>query len=194
MEGGLILWRRLDTPGHDACSLERVRNGWRLAGTAVFREGDVVARLNYTITSDGEWRTQEGEVVGWLGAEQVRFGARRTARGVWTLNGVVVAGLTDCMDLDLGFTPATNTFQIRRVGLAEGQSADVPVAWLDVRAGSLRRLHQRYERRQATTYWYVAQRFDYAALLEVNAVGLILVYPGLWEAESSDARSRPTGG
>src|SRR5207244_2474062 len=38
MEVAAILWRRLDTPGHDACRLERSDAGWELDGTAVFRE------------------------------------------------------------------------------------------------------------------------------------------------------------
>jgi hypothetical protein len=87
------------------------------------------------------------------------------------------------LDLDLGFTPATNLQQLRRLALAEGQAAEAPVAWLDVLAGSLETVAQRYERRSATTYWYSAPRFDYQALLEVDAAGFIRLYPGLWEAE-----------
>ncbi len=93
-------------------------------------------------------------------------------------------GWTRCLDLDLGFTPATNALQIRRVALAEGQAADVPVAWLDVSAGTLELLQQRYERRAGATYWYEAPRFSYAALLEVTAAGFVRLYPGLWEMET----------
>jgi hypothetical protein len=68
------------------------------------------------------------------------------------------------------------------VELEIGQAADVPVAWLDATAGTLDVLHQRYQRRAADLYWYEAPRFDYAALLEVNAAGFVKKYPGLWEA------------
>jgi uncharacterized protein len=64
-----------------------------------------------------------------------------------------------------------------------GQAADVPVAWLDVAAGTLEVLPQRYERRSEAAYWYEAPRFDYAALLEVSPAGFIQRYPGLWEAD-----------
>jgi hypothetical protein len=30
------LWRRLDTPGHDAAHVSRTDDGWRLDGAAVF--------------------------------------------------------------------------------------------------------------------------------------------------------------
>ena len=178
-----MLWRRLDAPGHDACRLHQSDAGCHLDGTAVFRHEGDAARLSYRVTCDQSWRTQHGEVRGWLGAEPVDFSVARTAEGVWTLNGTRVPGLQSYVDLDLGFTPATNLFQLRRIGLAEGHAADVPVAWLDVVAGTLTVLPQRYERRTATTYWYEAPSVDYTGLLEVTPAGFIRKYPGLWETE-----------
>lgn len=179
-----ILWRRLDTPGHDACRLSRSDAGWQLDGTAVFRESDAPALLAYTLACDSAWRTQRGRVHGWLGERAVELTVERTADGMWTLDGAVVPGLERCVDLDFGFTPATNLPQLRRVGLAPGQSADVPVAWLDVSAGTLDILPQRYERRTQEMYWYEAPSVGYADMLEVGPTGFIRLYPGLWKAES----------
>ena len=179
-----ILWRRLDSPGHDACRLEEKRPGWHLGGTAVFGQEGLPALLDYSLTCDHSWRTQHGHVRGWIGLQPVEFRISRTAEGAWTVNDAVVAGLNECVDLDLGFTPATNLFQLRRLALSVGQTAEVPVAWLDVAAGTLDVLSQRYERRTEATYWYEAPRFDYAALLEVDSVGLVRRYPGLWELEA----------
>ena len=120
------------------------------------------------MTCDLAWCTQRGRVRGWLGMQSVEFTVVRTAQGVWTLNGAVVPGLERYVDLDLGFTPATNLSQLRRVALAEGQAADVPVAWLDVSAGTLMVLPQRYERRTEVTYWYESPSANYADLLEVT--------------------------
>ena len=107
----------------------------------------------------------------------------RSLNGIWMLNGQVVPGMQECVDLDLGFTPATNLSQLRRLALPVGQSADVPVAWLDAPLGSLEVLRQRYEHRTAEAYWYTVPRFGYAALLRVSASGFVQLYPGLWEAE-----------
>lgn len=178
-----ILWRRLDTPGHDACRLERCDDGWRIEGAAVFRHEARVAQIAYAVTCDLSWRTLRGHARGWIGARSIEIDVERTVAGVWTLNGADVAGLADCVDLDFGFTPATNLLQLRRLAPAEGDAVDAPVAWLDVSAGTLEPLLQRYERRSDATYWYEAPRFDYAALLEVTATGFVRRYPGLWEAE-----------
>jgi len=88
------------------------------------------------------------------------------------------------MDLDFGFTPSTNLLQLRRLALANGQRADAPAAWLDVSNGTLDVLVQRYERRSETTYWYEAPRFSYAEMLDVDSVGFVRRYPGLWEVEA----------
>ncbi len=178
-----ILWRRLDTPGHDACRLERKDTGWRLEGTAVFRHESGPAWLTYHVVCDCAWHAQQGHVLGWLGADALEFRIVRTSTGVWTLNGAVVAAVGNCVDLDFGFTPATNLPQLRRLALEVGQAADAPAAWLDV-AGALTLLPQRYERRTEATYWYEAPSVAYAALLEVAPTGFIRRYPGLWEAES----------
>jgi hypothetical protein len=151
-----ILWRRLDTPGHDACRLDRRAAGWRLEGTAVFRHEGVPARLAYYVVCDLAWRTRQGYVQGWLGADSIEWSAARTNAGVWTLNGAIVPNLENCLDLDFGFTPATNLLQIRRLALDEGQVADAPAAWLNVPAGpagTLELLPQRYERRSEAAYW-----------------------------------------
>jgi hypothetical protein len=176
-----MLWRRLDAPGHDACRLEEDEAGWRLDGTAVFRESGAPTLLSYSLTCDREWCTRHARIHGWLGARPIEFAIERSVSGAWTVNGIVVPGLEGCVDLDLGFTPATNLPQLRRLGLAPGQSADAPVAWLDVSSGSLSVLPQRYQRRSEMLYWYEAPTVGYADLLEVAPTGFIHSYPGLWE-------------
>lgn len=178
-----VLWRRLDTPGHDACHVEGMANGWRLEGTAVFQSDGLPARLTYHVECDLAWRTRHGRIHGWLGEQSIDLAMARTAAGAWTRNGVVVPGLEGCVDLDFGFTPATNLLQLRRLALAEGQASEAAAAWIDVPAGALEVLPQRYERRTETTYWYEAPTVPYAALLEVAPTGFIRRYPGLWEME-----------
>jgi uncharacterized protein len=178
-----IVWRRIDAPGHDACRVDAVDDGWRVHGTAVSCFDRMPTRLDYEVTCDGRWRTRGGAVRGWVGAEQITSTIERTRDGRWRQNGDFVVGLEACVDLDFGFTPATNLVQLRREALAVGAAADVPVAWLDVSAGTLSRLDQHYRRVAEDAYAYEAARFDYRAVLEVDACGFVRRYPGLWEAE-----------
>jgi hypothetical protein len=85
------------------------------------------------------------------------------------------------VDLDFGFTPATNLLALRRLALAMGESANVRSAWLNVASGALEPLDQRYQRRTETAYWYESPHFGYAAELDVLPSGFIRRYPGLWQ-------------
>lgn len=179
-----ILWRRLDTPGHDGCRLEQHDKGWRLEGAATFHHERVPAALAYHVVCDATWSTQNGRVTGWLGDQTIDLAVERTPDGVWTLNGAALPALDDCVDLDLGFTPATNLLPIRRLALAAGEAADAPAAWLDLATRTLDRLPQRYERRGSTDYWYEASSVGYAALLEFTSAGFVRRYPDLWVEEA----------
>ena len=181
-ETASALWQRLDSPGHDAAWLERSPDGWVLQGTAVFRRGDAPACLAYEVVCDPSWVTIRGSVRGRLGDDRVAHELTRNASG-WAVDGEPVAGLGDLVDLDFGFTPATNLLQLRRVGLAIGEAVDVTVAWFEGESASkaLVRLPQRYERRSEDTYWYESPTTDYTGELVVGADGFARRYPGLWE-------------
>jgi hypothetical protein len=177
-----MLWRRVDTPGHDACHLQRTGAGWRLQGAAVFRHADGPANLAYCVQCDEGWRTTSGRVWGALGARLVDYRVARQG-DLWTLNDVDMAGLGHLRDLDLSFTPATNLQQLRRVSIGEREIVRLPVAWLDIDAGALSELPQIYTRRTATTFWYQAPSVGYEGLLQLAPNGFVRSYPNLWEAE-----------
>ncbi|WP_142849296.1 putative glycolipid-binding domain-containing protein [Telmatospirillum sp. J64-1] len=179
-----ILWRRLDAPGHDACSLKHTGETWLLQGTSVFRHDGQPACLHYLVECNADWESLHGALHGFIGRNGVEQQITRSD-GIWILNGTPQSGVDSCLDLDLGFTPATNLSQLRRVPLAVGQSAEIDVAWLDPATNRLVLLPQRYERRTETEYWYEAPSVGYQGLLEVGPSGFIRHYPTLWRAETS---------
>lgn len=178
-----VLWRRLDTPGHDACRIAHRESGWEIDGTAVFRHQELAARLSYYLACDSAWRTTSGRVRGFVGHQVVDVSIERAADGTWRVNGRTAGGFEKLVHLDFGFTPATNFPHLRQLELADGEAADLPVVWLDVPPSVPQILPQRYERRGDLTYWYEAPAVGYAALLETTADGFIRRYPGLWERE-----------
>ncbi len=133
----------------------------------------------YQVEVDARWETKRGAISGFFGGQTVQHEIRRDDAG-WRLNGVRVAGLEHLVDLDYGFTPATNVLQLSRIALKSDQSADVPVVWFDLDSASLTELPQRYERRSETCYWYEAPTVPYQALLEIAPNGFVQSYPGLW--------------
>lgn len=173
-------WRRLDITGRDTARLIESDGGWRLEGRATFDHHGDEAHLDYALTLDADWHTRKGIVTGWIGQRSIER-IILNDQGGWTIDGRQVNGLGHCLDLDYGFTPATNLPQIRRLNLEIGQSADFTVAWLDDEAASMTELPQFYERIGEHTYRYTSPSTGYHAVLEIAPNGFVRVYPGLWE-------------
>ena len=172
-------WRRLDRPGRDAALLRSDGDGWLLQGAAAFDHEDGPVAVAYQVKVDARWETKRGLVSGFLGDQTIAHEIRRDDAG-WRLNGVAAKGLDHLVDLDFGFTPATNVLQLSRIALKPSQSAEVPVVWLDLDSASLTELPQRYERRSEASYWYEAPTVPYRALLEIAPNGFVQSYPDLW--------------
>lgn len=179
------LWRRLDTPGHDACRAERMADGWRLSGVAAFADEPGPAALCYRVDCGPDWITQRATVRGHRGAQVIRTEILRAADGRWTLNGQPAPGVDGCLDVDFGFTPATNFLQLSREAMAVGDRRAFDVAWWEF--GEATRLPQIYTRTGEATYQYDSPQGGYSAVLEIGANGFVVHYPTLWAAEGHPA-------
>lgn len=183
MMGECAIWRRLDTPGHDAARLTMSGAGHLLRGAAVFETSDGPACLNYSVEVDRAWRTRLGRVRGFLADRTIDHVICRTADG-WYVDDRPLADLGHLWDLDFGFTPATNLLQLRRRAPGRGEPIDLPVAWFDIDAGTVTELPQRYERVDDMAYRYEAPSVPYEGLLELAANGFVRNYPQLWAMEA----------
>jgi hypothetical protein len=176
----VALWRRLDTPGHDAARLSRAPQGWLLQGSAAWRDDGGPAALRSELILAPGWSTVRARVQGFVGGRVIDDVIAREGNG-WSFNGRRVPGLERLADLDFGFTPATNLQQLRRVPIAVGGAADIPVAWVDAGGNTLVELQQRYERIGDRTYRYRSSTTGYEGLLALAPNGFAARYPGLWE-------------
>lgn len=183
MSEELVLWRRLDRPGHEAARLVFHEPFWQLSGTVVFAEEGVPCRLEYLIACSAEWQTLRAKISGWVGAQSVRLDVSADANRHWRINGQGCPSVDGCSDLDLSFSPATNQLPIRRLGLAVGAGADVTAAWLRFPELTLEPLAQAYRRIGEREYQYVALESAFSTVLEVSPGGTVLHYPGMWRAE-----------
>jgi hypothetical protein len=185
-------WRRLDVPGREEARLEQTAEGWRLTGRIEADEASVRAQLTYVIDCERDWRTRRAVVTGSASGAPIRFELAADGHGHWTLNGAPLPVVEGALDIDLGFTPATNLLPIRRLGLAVGQRADVRTAWLRFPELRVEALEQSYRREAARVFRYdaVVDGEQFQARLDTDEFGRVLLYEGLWEAEivSPDAR------
>lgn len=178
-----IRWRRVDVSGQEDARVDHLADGWRLTGELQVVEADAPAQLRYRIECHRDWRTRSALIVGEIRQHRVRFVLTTDGEGHWAQDGIALPHLTGAVDIDLGFTPATNTLPIRRLALAVGATAAVRSAWLRFPELRLEPLEQTYTREGERVYRYVAQvdGEPFTARLETDAYGRVLRYEGLWE-------------
>ncbi len=185
----VILWRRLDRPGHESARLSFLKPDWHLMGTAVFLHEQQPCRLDYRVICNSKWQTISGRVSGWVGDQLIQVdlsvdGARR-----WRLNGIECPTVSGCVDLDLNFSPSTNLLPIRRLNLPVGQAAEVNAAWLRFPSFTLEPLPQTYRRIGTAIYQYESGGGAFVRDLSVNAAGFVTVYPDFFAPETGGERS-----
>jgi uncharacterized protein len=187
----VILWRRLDLPGHEIGRLQPRDDGWELSGTAVFSYEHRPCKLDYLVICAPDWRTCAARITGVIGDRDVdlRVSVDRDRR--WYLDDAECPAVAGCMDIDLGFSPSTNLLPIRRLSLGLGQGAEVRAAWLSFPSLRFEVLSQIYRREGQQLYRYESGGGVFVRLLEVSAVGFVTNYPGLW-AEECHITTRPT--
>ncbi|RJF96795.1 hypothetical protein D3870_20635 [Noviherbaspirillum cavernae] len=180
----VFFWRKLDFPGHDACCLFTLADGYRLSGAAVFMESGRVCQLQYEVVADQAFRTRSASVAGFVGQKAVNVRIASSGDARWEVNGKSRPGLAGCQDVDLGFTPATNLLALRRLALEVGERAEAPAAYLAFPQMKVTMLPQHYKRLSRAEYLYEAPTVGYRGTLRVSPLGAIIEYPGLFQLES----------
>ena len=180
------LWSCLDKAGHDACRITPEDAGWTLAGTAVFEHLGSPACLTYRLRCDAHWASTEAWVSGWLGEQALALHIAQQA-GQWLINGLPDVQLAGLKDIDLGFTPASNTPAIKRLNLQPGQAGESVAVWLDTEDWRVKPLPQTYHCLDRQHWAYASPRHGYQATLTLDDFGLVRSYPGLWRMVNSRA-------
>ncbi len=174
-------WRDWHGRGLEHCLCREDADGLVLEGVvAGTRLGSYGG--HYLVRTDTAFRTREVRV-DYVGGPRLHVGA--DGEGHWRdlARGRPIPALTDCIDVDIGITPATNMLPIRRLGLRMGESRDITAAYVPLPAqigGDFlpERAEQRYtclipDRR----YRYEGLFRGFSAELEVDEAGLVIDYP-----------------
>ncbi len=174
------LWQRLQGTGLERFELIRIPDGWVLRGTILALEKQGPAQADYEIHCDVAWRTRRADV-------SLRDAAgERTLRlavenGRWYADGNEVETVRGCIDIDLGWSPSTNTLPIRRLGLGVGKkSGTITAAWVRFPELTVEPLPQEYERLAERRYRYSSRGGAFTAELEVDEDDLVIDYEGIW--------------
>ena len=152
--------------------------GLSLVGTMLGAHDGVPLRLEYRVLTNAAGITTAAHVRSVQGFEQRVVSIERTAKGAWSVDGQPDRSLKGCADVDLGFTPSTNTLPIRRLRHAVGGAQTIQAAWLRFPELTVERSAQSYTRLDEFTYRYESGTFS--AQLTVDDDGLVASY-AVWQ-------------
>lgn len=169
-----VLWRRLDETALKRCRLWETAEAYVLEGTLLTLIERSPAEVRYRVDCGRDWRTRTVQVALTVGDTSRVMALRRDEEGRWWRDGAQLHVLDGLVEVDLGFTPATNTLPIRRLGLEVGASATVDAAWVRAPELELERLSQRYTRLDARRYRCESAGGAFESELEVDEHGVVV--------------------
>lgn len=195
-----VLWERVDAVGSEWCQLGRTSRGWRMWGTAMTAVAAEPALAHYDIALADDWSTREVSVAVTRGSAMQERRLRLTvdqqhrwqiARAPAETTAASAVDITGLIDVDLGFSPVTNTLPIRRLAPKIGAEVLVTAVWVRFPDLAIEPLPQRYLRLDERRYRYESGGGSFTAEVEVDDLGLVVDYENGWRrvAEASPKRT-----
>ena len=164
-----VLWHCALLASSEHATLRESQTGYQLRGLTVLPREDVPCHVSYEVSVDREW-----------------YPVAATA----ALDGSPAPQLAACRDLDLGWSPATNTIPIRRLRLAVGETARIMAAWIRFPELDIVASEQRYTRMAKDRWRYQSGNYDFELRTD-ERTGLVLQYgDDLWQAAAGPAEKR----
>jgi hypothetical protein len=195
-----VVWQGIALPGSEWCAFEREPDGWRLRGIVLTEVATAPVVVHYAVGLATDWSTRVVEIAVRSGAESEPRRLKLTVAPDqrWQIEREPgpdpaipvddLAALHGLVDVDLGFSPVTNTLPIRRLEPAIGEAVAVTAAWVRFPELTIEPLSQRYLRLAERRYRYGSAGGAFVAEIEVDDLGLVTTYEGGWRriAASSD--------
>lgn len=177
-------WQHVDArAGFEVVTFGATAIGHRVEGCTTAVEDGAAWIVDYQLHLDSMTTTRRAEVRTRTAAGPAAITVEADGAGRWWVDGERAEQLDGCLDIDLESSAMTNAFPVRRLGLAVGQRAEAPAAYVRAIDLVVERLEQTYVRlpddgpRQR--YDYASPAFDFTAILVYDESGLVLDYPGI---------------
>jgi hypothetical protein len=173
-------WQWVQSPGLERFEFVRTGDEWTFRGTILALSGNTAAEARYEIACDQLFRTRRASILlrDSSGDRTLKIDARD---GLWFENGRENQTVKGAIDIDLGWSPSTNTLPIRRLNLEIGRaSGEFISAWVRFPELTLQPLPQEYLRLAGRQYRYSSRGGAFVANLIVDNDDLVMDYEGFW--------------
>jgi uncharacterized protein len=176
-----LLWSDRGDPSFEYCSLSQTEDGFHFAGEVVMRVEQQPMSARYQIVTDQNWCTKQVDVTLKEGSREEHLVLRVDAEQRWWRGTEEIVECRGSLDVDLSFSPSTNTLAMRRFALGQGESKTTTTAWVQLPDLKVSPFPQQYTRLSPNEYLFTSLMDDFKARLQVDDLGLVMDYEGLWE-------------
>lgn len=184
--GKEYLWRSLDHAGFEHVRVDDSHPEWDVYDSMIVREHQgEIRRGGYTLIVDKAFRTLEIRIMAeYEPGSMAALHLLASGDGRWTDGDERhIPSLDGVIDVDIQWSPLTNTLPVRRLDLREGAEHDIPVAYIALPELALSRVSQRYTRVDGRTVRYTSETRDFVRDLALDDDGFVLEYPDLFTRE-----------
>jgi hypothetical protein len=178
-----LLWRSINAPGFEHVRIDNGHPGWTVFDSMFVRvhEG-AVKRGGYTLIIDKEWNTLELRIMvedqpGQMIAQHVLA----TGDGRWTdADERHIPSLDGVRDVDIQWSPLTNTLPVNRLCMKPGDEHDITVAYFSLPDLGIAPVRQHYTSVNDGVVRYSSDTRDFVRDLKIDDQGFVIDYPDLF--------------
>ena len=162
----------------------RVNEGhpeWMVFDSMLIRENEGnVRRGGYTLIVDKLWRALELRLMMEEAPGQMEaLHLLASGDGTWTdVNGKRIPELNGCVDVDIQWSPLTNTLPIHRLHLQPGEEREIRVAYVSLPDLNVQTVAQRYLAINEHQIRYTSLSSGFQAELTIDDEGFVVDYSG----------------
>ena len=178
-----LIWQHLDQPGWEHVRVQDDHPGWTVFDSIFVRHHNgQVLRGGYTLVTDKKWRTLEVRLmVETQPGSMEGIHLLTEGDGRWMdANENPMQELDGCIDVDIQWSPLTNTLPVNRLPLVKGEEHTINVAYISLPELVVKPVVQRDFRSDGETVRYASQARDFERELTVDADGYVTSYPDLF--------------
>jgi uncharacterized protein len=179
-----LQWKAKEYDTLEHCILTITDTGTEADSVITGMRDNKIFRAEYRIKTNQHWRTKHVEIKIIHDGFLQSFKLVSNETGFWTKNDKPAEIFDGCIDVDLPITPFTNSLPINRLQLADKEQKQIKVIYLDLLNREIKPVSQKYTRLSKTKYHYENVPNDFEADIQVDELGLVVDYPGLFERRS----------
>ncbi len=179
-----LIWQHLEAPGWEHVRVITEHPGWTVFDSILAREANgQVLRGGYTLVVDKEWRTLElrfmleSEPGSMQGIHLLSEGDGRW----FDADEQHIPELDGILDVDIQWSPLTNTLPLNRIGMETGSHHDIRLAYIALPEPRLQVVEQHYHRPDTSTLELSVPGSNEKYPMTVDEDGYVVHYPELFD-------------